>query len=341
MNKTELIFLISLPRSGSTLLQHILGNHSDIIASAEPWVLFPHLLTLRQNTFYAKYQPEIGRIALTDFLVQIDGNEQVYYEGVRKYADYLYSAFLRKTGKRIFLDKTSRYYLALPELYKVYPDAKYIFLLRNPLSILASFIENMVDGNLKALGRDGIREDLLDGYKILGDQISNDKINSISLQYESLIENPNEEVKKLCRFLGVKFEPTMIHYGGENKIFYGKLVDRKSIHKHQEPVKKYLNTWDKILDNDERRNFAISYLRYLGAGLLERTGYNYEELLSRCNYDKNDKRVNDLFNQIMIKRKNGVSSRVSILEAISHFKAGNFKLALFKISKMFINQQYK
>ena len=38
-NHQHLIFLISLPRSGSTLLQRIIGGHKDIHTTAEPWLM--------------------------------------------------------------------------------------------------------------------------------------------------------------------------------------------------------------------------------------------------------------------------------------------------------------
>ena len=39
-----------------------------------------------------------------------------------------------------FLDKTPRYYLILKELEQVFPDAKFIFLFRNPVQIYASML---------------------------------------------------------------------------------------------------------------------------------------------------------------------------------------------------------
>lgn len=135
MNQPKIIFLISLPRSGSTLLPHILGSHSSIASSAEPWILLPHLLTLKKNAIKAIYHAEIGRIALSDFISQVEEEEDAYFKAVRKYAHYMYNSFLKCTKKAFYVDKTSRYYLTRPELYRVYPDAKYIFLIRNPLSV--------------------------------------------------------------------------------------------------------------------------------------------------------------------------------------------------------------
>lgn len=322
----NVIFLISLPRSGSTLLQHILGNHPDIAASAEPWVLFPHILALRKNAIKGIYSADIGRIALLDFLDQTKAGEETYFKAIRKYSDYIYESFLQTTAKSFFVDKTSRYYLALKELYRVYPDAKYIFLIRNPVSVLASFIENMVNGDIKALGqRIPIRTDLLDGYKLLAENIENSNIDSITVNYEALINSPEFETSRLCRFLNVSYEPSMIEYGGKNRVFKGKLIDPKSIHKHNLPVRDYLSTWEKILDSDAKRKFAYDYLIYLGEELIDILGYDFDELikqLSDLGLSHNRKLS---FQKIMIE-SSSPSVWMKVLLSISR---GHFKHAIY------------
>lgn len=41
------LFLLSLPRSGSTLAQRFLAAHDAIARASEPWILLPYLYTLR------------------------------------------------------------------------------------------------------------------------------------------------------------------------------------------------------------------------------------------------------------------------------------------------------
>ena len=49
------IFLFSLPRSVSTLLQRILAKHTAIDTAAEPWVLLPLTSALRSEGIYTSY----------------------------------------------------------------------------------------------------------------------------------------------------------------------------------------------------------------------------------------------------------------------------------------------
>ncbi len=335
--KPKLIFVISLPRSGSTLLQHILGNHSCMAASAEPWLLLPHLLALNKNAIKGIYDANIGRIALMDFLEMLEEGQKAYYKGIRKYSDHLYGSFLKKNGKKFYVDKTSRYYLALPELYQVYPDAKYIFLIRNPLSILASFIENMVQGNIQTLGRnESIRTDLMQGYKIIVNNKDTTKVDCTVIQYESLINNPDIEIEKLCEFLGVDYESDMISYKGTQSVFKGTLVDPKSIHKHNAPVKDYLNTWEKVIDNNDKKKFSTDYLNYLGKDIIGKAGYDFTELKNKIDSKKLPGKTRFSFEKIMDGQMKPRKRKFIFSSIYLAIKQGDFKLVIYRMLKPLI-----
>lgn len=59
MTDKNLIFLISLPRSGSTLTQKILGAHSAIYTRSEPWIMLNPLYSLKQEGIDAIYNKQL------------------------------------------------------------------------------------------------------------------------------------------------------------------------------------------------------------------------------------------------------------------------------------------
>src|SRR5688500_15750036 len=61
------LFLLSLPRSGSTLAQRILAAHEAIATASEPWILLPYLYTLRERGAYAEYNHRVLVRAVEDF----------------------------------------------------------------------------------------------------------------------------------------------------------------------------------------------------------------------------------------------------------------------------------
>lgn len=276
----HLIFLISLPRSGSTLLQHILAGHSSVGATAEPWILFPSAYALRPGALSSDYSAGVGQIALSEYLAQVDDGEEKYYAAVRKMALHLYNAYVTKHGKERFLDKTSRYYLILPELFRIFPKAKYVFLLRNPLAMMASFLEYMVFGDWRRLGEPGIRNDLLDGYRLIRQGVRYFGDDAIVVMYEDLVEKPEMVVAHLCERLGLEFEPGMLNYGQRVGVLPGRLVDPKSIQKHRIPVKDYAYAWRSKFTTRQERHLAQAFLAHLGPELVNSLGYSYEEMAS-------------------------------------------------------------
>lgn len=67
----NLIFLISQPRAGSTLLKRILGGHPEIHTTAEPWIMLHPLYALKSNGLFAEFDSNLAGQGLEDFLMQI------------------------------------------------------------------------------------------------------------------------------------------------------------------------------------------------------------------------------------------------------------------------------
>src|SRR5262249_40497787 len=140
----NLIFAISQPRAGSTLLQRILAAHPSIFATAEPWLMLHPLYALRAQGHTADYNAEWARAALKDFCDNLEGGEQAYLEALRGMGVSLYNQALQRSGRPCFLDKTPRYYQICPELRRTFPEAKFILLLRNPLAVLSSILTSWI-----------------------------------------------------------------------------------------------------------------------------------------------------------------------------------------------------
>ena len=144
---TNMIFVISQPRAGSTLLQRILAAHPAVFSVAEPWLMLHPVYALKRGGVNAEYESSLARQGLDDFLSLFPEGEDVYIEALRGMASALYGRALTVEGKQYFLDKTPRYYLIIKELYRIFPQAKFVCLLRNPLAVLASILETWTGGS--------------------------------------------------------------------------------------------------------------------------------------------------------------------------------------------------
>ncbi|MFA7387676.1 MAG: glycosyltransferase, partial [Thiohalobacteraceae bacterium] len=274
---SQLVFLISLPRSGSTLLQRILGGHPDIATLAEPWIMLHPLYALKRGGIETEYDAGVARDALDDFLAQIDGGEDAYLEEIRRFAGNLYARALARQGKTRFLDKTPRYYRIIPELQRVFPEAKFVFLLRNPLGVLSSTLHTWFNDDPKRLDGKRNHSDLLEGPALLADGIASLGDAAIVVRYEELVDAPEQVTADLCARLGIDYRPEMIEYG-RSPAPAGRFGDQAGVPLHTRPTGASRDKWVEHLRDDSRRGFALNCLDRLGAPTLAALGYADEDL---------------------------------------------------------------
>src|SRR5262249_4039220 len=145
--------------SGSTLLQRVIAAHDGVATVSEPWLLLPYLYTLRERGVVAEYTHSLMTRAIDDFCEQLPGVVDDYREEMRTMVLPLYEKAAGDSA-RFFVDKTPPYYFVAEDVMQLFPEGKFIFLWRNPLSIVASIIETWYDGKLYATSH---REDLFVG----------------------------------------------------------------------------------------------------------------------------------------------------------------------------------
>lgn len=271
----QLIFVIGPPRSGSTLLQRILGGHPEIHTVAEPWFMLHTLYGLRWGGIETEYHAGLAREALRDFLDQLPEGEATYLAAIREMAAVLYGTSLATSGKRLFLDKTPRYHYIAGDLPRVFPKAKFIFLLRNPLAVLASVLDSWFGNNPKALkGATDHMRDLHDAWRNILVAMARVGEAGITIRYEDLVSDPLPTVEKLCAHLGIAPTPQMIEYGASAPP-KGRMGDSIGVPKHRAPVTDSLDKWLDTLARPDCFDAAKSYLDHLSSNdVLARLGYD-------------------------------------------------------------------
>lgn len=292
------VFLISLPRSGSTLLQKILSAHPRVGSAAEPWVLLPLAAMTGESNgpVYAEYAHGEAVRALHDLVANGQGGEAAYHAAVARFVQAIYAGCLAP-GQDHFLDKTPRYFLIVDYLYKVFPDAKVIFLFRNPLEALASMITTWWSGVLKSYH---LEMDLREGPRLMAEGYARYRDRAHAVHYQDLVERPDATVADICAYLGLDFEPAMVVRYRETAL-RGVMGDHKGVNTYASVSTGSLEKWVGLLGNPVRRAYARRLLASYDEATLTAFRLDPAALLARLERSRGplDLMVKDAFWQLV------------------------------------------
>lgn len=266
------IFLLSLPRAGSTLLQRMLAAHPEIAATAEPWLLLPLLYAMVPYGAEAIYGHEAAARAYSDFFKELPNGVCDYREAVRYMTETLYGKACKSDAK-YFLDKTPRYAMIARQIVKTFPDAKYIFLWRNPLGMLASWITTFGNGRWTPVR---VRHDYYRGLPELIAAYKSIRDRAIAVRYEDVVTKPQECLSQICEYLGVKCARSMLEGFGAVS-FKGSFGDPKR-DQYQRIQSASVSKWRSVLCNLYRKRGGRQYLEFLGEERLAVMGYSLDSL---------------------------------------------------------------
>ncbi len=272
----NLIFLISQPRAGSTLLQRMIAAHPKVHTQSEPWVMLHPLHSFKPENILAPYKSDMYADATKDFIDSLPGGMSEYKKSLADTYAGFYNSILKKQSKNIFLDKTPRYYHIINELFDFFSKAKFVFLLRNPAAVLVSICNSWIKGNWYYLSE--YKEDLLDAPALIMDGIRHLGKSAHVLHYEKLLHNPQKHIQQLCEFIGVTYEGGMLEYSeaSTKKWKYG---DKGVAFEKGKPDIGHINKWEKSLDNPQVYRLVDDYINTLGPELLAEMGYSYNHII--------------------------------------------------------------
>lgn len=197
------IFIVGLPRSGSTLIEQILASHSQVEGTME----LPDVIGLVRKLAGRKKKGEIG---LYPEVLQEFGREGLHSLG----AEYLERTQIqRKLGRPFFIDKTPHNFWHIGLIHLMLPNAKIIDARRHPLGCCFScFKQHFARGHhftydLAELGHYYAEYvDLMAHF----DAVLPGRIHRVI--YEQIVENPEREIRRLLAHCELAFEPACLRF---------------------------------------------------------------------------------------------------------------------------------
>lgn len=196
------IFLISLPRSGSTLLQRILSTSNNIATTSEPWI------NLGVAQLFEQYSENIAalsnysfsnlRLAVNDFACEQGRITEATRSAINIFISSLYDARAQRPDIRFFLDKTPRYYFIIDFLAEIFPNAKFIFLTRNLDAVAASIFNTWYNGRYMLYHH---YSDLAVGPELIKTAWDKYAHRSLLIKYEDLLLEPDLTLQSIETYL--------------------------------------------------------------------------------------------------------------------------------------------
>ncbi len=217
------VFLIGFPRSGTTLLEQVLASHSAITTLEEKPVA--EMLTRIIDDRHGGYPAALARLSSQ----AIRTLRQSYFQGV--------DGLIRVAPGQTFIDKFPLNLVRLPLLARIFPDARYILALRHPAdAVLSGFMQNFSPNS--AMANFCTLEDAAHFYdRAMGLWRRCAEMLPIAyhaVKYEDMVEDFDDEVKRLLDFLGLPWEAGVRQYHETSR--KGKVINTPSYHQVAEPI---------------------------------------------------------------------------------------------------------
>jgi hypothetical protein len=210
-------FIVATARSGTTLLERLLNRHSRVFIPPE--TAFFTLLK-RRGMLTREFSPDSMRQFLDYYLSRrparflglhaMPGVEERLLHGARSCRDVFLNLLGLVAGEdqsTVLGEKTPHHLRCADYLVSTFPDTRIIGMIRDGRAVVRSRLEHPCwEHNLLGASRqwaaDARRLD-----EILGG-MHTDRV--LLVFFEKLLAEPEQELRRICQFLGEEFEPSML-----------------------------------------------------------------------------------------------------------------------------------
>jgi predicted Zn-dependent protease len=201
------IFIVGMPRAGSTLLEQILASHSQVEGTTE----LPDIITLAKELRARAEEDEIG--AYDGVLARMTQGE---LEALGR--QYLERTLIhRKTDSPFFIDKMPNNFLHIGLIQVCLPNAKIIDARRHPLACcFSNFKQYFARGQNFSYSLEDVGHFYRDYVELMThyDKVLPGRIHRVI--YESLVGDIETEVRSVLKYCGLPFEEGCLRFF-ENK----------------------------------------------------------------------------------------------------------------------------
>ena len=277
------VFIVGCPRSGTTLLQRMVNEHSETaITSESRWIaecfeerrgLTPDGMVTPELISHLLANPRFERmhIGREKLLTLIQDSGAVSYSS---FVTGIFDLYGTRKGKALVGNKTPAYVRKLDLLSTLWPKARFVHLIRDGRDVCLSVAnwpkvyQADKPGSYTTWGEDPVSTTGL-WWELnvrLGRQVgqSLEAGSYHEVRYESLVSHPRKELRSLCAFLGLRFDDAMLRFQEGNT----KSDPSLSAKRAWRPITSGLRDWRSQMPAEDVERFEAA-----AGELLDELGY--------------------------------------------------------------------
>lgn len=197
------IFIVCLPRSGSTLLEQMLGSHPAI----EPIGELPYIPAILRSVM--EMATRGGPITVPQMLRSLPDQAATAMG-----ADYLNRLNIhRKSDCRFVVDKLPHNWSNILFIKRILPNAKFLDIRRNPMDCcFSNFSQSFSNAHSSSFALDDIGQCYVDyvSYMEHLDAVAPGLVHHIS--YENLVADAETNLRRALDYLGLDWDPSLLEF---------------------------------------------------------------------------------------------------------------------------------
>jgi len=190
------IFVIGLPRSGTTVLERLLGNHAEVVSAGE-------LASFGQQLRWAANHRHFHDQVFADRIGKLDWVEL----GKR----YLAQTQWRASGKRYFIDKQPVNWMVAGWLHAALPGSRILHMVRDPMDVCFSNYRAMFgDAYTWSYQLDSLAQHYHDYRRLVSRWHELVPGAILDVSYADLVSETENTLRGVLDFCGLEWEPACV-----------------------------------------------------------------------------------------------------------------------------------